>query len=90
MLASVRAEDARITNHPLKNCAAEMKQRQLCGEIVLNVLSAEDIQSLLRDRFTPNQFPHEFAFLIRKRTDGHPLFTVSLLDFLAASGDLSA
>jgi DNA-binding winged helix-turn-helix (wHTH) protein/tetratricopeptide (TPR) repeat protein len=89
LLATFRPEDIRITNHALKNCAADLKARRLCDEIALDALSTEEIHILLGQRFTPHRFPEEFAFLIRKRTDGQPLFTVSLLDFLAASGDIT-
>ena len=88
LLATVRPEDIRMTKHPLNNWAADMKARQLCDEIELTVLNAEEVGNLLNQRFDPNQFPNEFASLIWKRTDGHPLFTVSLLDFLADSGDI--
>jgi DNA-binding winged helix-turn-helix (wHTH) protein/predicted ATPase len=88
LLATVRPEDIRKTKHPLKNWAADMKARQLCDEIELTVLNAGEVGNLLNQRFDPNLFPNEFASLIWKRTDGHPLFTVSLLDFLAGSGDI--
>ena len=88
LLATVRPEHIQMPAHALKNCIANMKTRQSCDEIVLDALSEDEIRTLLCRRFEPNQFPDEFASLIRKRTDGHPLFTVSLLDFLAGSGDI--
>ena len=88
VLATVRPEDIQIPNHALKNCIADMKARQSCDEIVLDALTEDEVRILLCRRFEPNQFPDEFASLIWKRTDGNPLFTVSLLDFLACSGDI--
>lgn len=88
LLATVRPEHIQMPVHALKNCIADMKTRQSCGEIVLDALSEDEIRILLYRRFEPNVFPDEFASLIRKRTDGHPLFTVSLLDFLAGSDDI--
>jgi DNA-binding winged helix-turn-helix (wHTH) protein/predicted ATPase len=88
VLATVRPEDIQIPKHALKNCIADMKARQSCDEIVLDVLTDDEVYILLCRRFEPNQFPHEFASLICKRTDGNPLFTVCLLDFLACSGDI--
>jgi DNA-binding winged helix-turn-helix (wHTH) protein/tetratricopeptide (TPR) repeat protein len=88
VLATVRPEDIQIPNHALKNCIADMKAWQSCDEIVLDGLSDDEVRTLLCRRFAPNQFPDEFASLIQKRTDGNPLFTVSLLDFLACSGDI--
>ncbi len=88
VLATLRPEDIQIPNHALKNCIAEIKARHSCDEIVLDALTGEEVCILLCRRFEPNQFPREFASLIWKRTDGNPLFTVSLLDFLASSGDI--
>ncbi len=88
VLATVRPEDIQIPNHALKNCIADIKARQSCDEIVLDALTDDEVCILLCRRFESNQFPREFASLIWKRTDGNPLFTVSLLDFLACSGDI--
>ncbi|HEY7307657.1 MAG TPA: AAA family ATPase [Bryobacteraceae bacterium] len=88
LLATVRPEDIQIPNHALKNCIADMKARQSCDEIVLDALTEDEVCILLCRRFEPNQFPNGFASLIWKRTDGNPLFTVSLLDFLASSDDI--
>jgi tetratricopeptide (TPR) repeat protein len=88
LLATVRPESIQLPNHALKNCIADMKARQLCDEIALDALTENEVCILLCRRFEPNQFPDEFASLVCKRTDGNPLFTVSLLDFLAGSGDI--
>ena len=85
----MRPEDVQVKNHPLKNCKIEMQAHQQCDEISLDVLSAEDIANLIRLRFSPNDFPDELPRLIRRRTDGQPLFTVSLLDFLRDRGDIA-
>ena len=88
MLATVRPEHIHIPNHALKNCIADIKAQHSCDEIMLDALTDDEVYILLCRRFEPNQFPHEFASLIRERTDGHPLFTVSLLDFLVGSGEI--
>ncbi|HLK65082.1 MAG TPA: AAA family ATPase [Bryobacteraceae bacterium] len=89
LLATFRPEDLEIAHHPLKNCKVEMQAHQECDEIVLGALNAEEIGNLLDRRFHPNQFPGELAGVIRQRTDGQPLFTVSLLEFLAIHGDIA-
>lgn len=89
LLVTFRPEDLQIGNHPLKNCKVEMQAHQQCDEIALDVLKTEDIANYLNLRFSPNDFPGELAGLIRKRTDGQPLFTVSLLEFLAVRGDIA-
>jgi tetratricopeptide (TPR) repeat protein len=89
LLATLRPEALSSANQPLKNCKIEMQVHQQCDEIALGVLSAEEIGNLLDIRFQPNEFPAELASVIHRRTDGQPLFTVSLLEFLALHGDVA-
>jgi DNA-binding winged helix-turn-helix (wHTH) protein/tetratricopeptide (TPR) repeat protein len=89
LVVTVRPEDAEIANHPLRNCWIEMQAHQQCDDIALGLLSPEDICNLLNLRFNPNDFPSELSGLIRRRTDGQPLFTVSLLEFLASRGAIA-
>jgi len=89
LVATLRPEDAEIRNHPLRNCRIEMQAHQQCDEIALALLNPEDIGNLLNLRFNPNDFPSDLIALIRKRTDGQPLFTVSLLEFLAGRGAIA-
>jgi len=89
LLATFRPEDLQAANHPLRNCKVEMQAHQQCDEIALGVLGAEEIGKLLDIRFQPNEFPRELAAVIHRRTDGQPLFTVSLLEFLARQGDIA-
>ena len=89
LVATLRPEDVEIGNHPVRNCRIEMQAHQQCDEIALDLLSPEDIRNLLNLRFAPNDFPGDLAGLIRKRTDGQPLFTISLLEFLASHGAIA-
>jgi predicted ATPase/DNA-binding winged helix-turn-helix (wHTH) protein len=89
LLVTCRPEDLQIHNHPLKNCWIDMQARGLADEVALAVLSEVDVARLLDLRFHPNDFPAELAGVIWKRTDGQPLFTVSLLEFLAPGGDVA-
>jgi predicted ATPase/DNA-binding winged helix-turn-helix (wHTH) protein len=88
LLATFRPEDLQTGNHPLRNCKVELQAHQECDEIALGVLSTHEIANLLDKRFHPNEFPPELASAIHRRTDGHPLFTVSLLEFLARQGEI--
>ena len=89
LLATFRPEGLQMGNHPLQNSKVEMQAHQECDEIALGVLGAEDVASLLDLRFHPNQFPPELAGVIHQRTDGQPLFTVSLVEFLALHGEIA-
>jgi predicted ATPase/DNA-binding winged helix-turn-helix (wHTH) protein len=89
LLVTFRPEDLRIGNHPLKTCKIEMQAHQQCDEIALDALNVENIANYLDLRFRPNDFPGELAGLIWKKTEGQPLFTVSLLEFHAGRGDIA-
>src|SRR5262245_35339054 len=85
LVGTFRPEDVERTNHPLKNCKREMHAHKLCEEIALELLGREQIASYLDARFDPNNFPREFASLIARKTEGHPLFATSLVQFLTAA-----
>jgi serine/threonine protein kinase/tetratricopeptide (TPR) repeat protein len=84
-----RPEDIERSNHPLKNFKAEMQSHKLCDEIVLGALSPEHIAEYLDATFSPNDFPAELTSLIHEKTEGHPLFATSLLQYLGERGDIA-
>jgi predicted ATPase len=89
VIGTFRPVDLQLSNHPLRNYKREMAAHQLCEEVALGQLGKEDIASYLNARFAPNDFPPEFAALIERKTEGHPLFAANLTQFLAERGDLT-
>src|SRR3989454_7026576 len=89
IVGTFRPEDLERTNHPLKNYKAEMQAHKLCEEIALGSLSQEHIARYLKAHFAPNDFPLGLSALIQQKTEGHPLFATSLLQFLAERGDIA-
>lgn len=84
-----RPEDIERSNHPLKSYKAEMQAHRLCEEVALDSLSTTHIQDYLNVTFSPHSFPQEFAAHIHERTEGHPLFATSLLQYLHERGDIA-
>jgi tetratricopeptide (TPR) repeat protein len=84
-----RPEDVERSNHPLKDYKAEMQARKLCDEIALDLLTTSHIQDYLNATFSPNDFPSEFAKHIHDKTEGHPLFATSLMQYLHERGDIA-
>jgi predicted ATPase/DNA-binding winged helix-turn-helix (wHTH) protein len=82
-------DEVELKDHPLKNCKREMLAHGECEEIGLEMLSRNDVALLLDLRFAPNGFPPEFAGLIRQKTEGHPLFTTSLVQYLLERGSIA-
>ena len=55
-------------------------------EIALDDLGVDAVAEYLERRFAGSRFPPEVARLLRERTDGNPLFLVTLVDHLLARG----
>jgi Predicted ATPase len=88
LVGTFRPEDIERSNHPLKSCTAEMKMHKLCEEIPLDSLSREHIIDYLNFTFKPNDFPSNLADHLHEKTEGHPLFTTNLLQYLSERGDI--
>ena len=89
IVGTFRPADLERGNHPLKNYKREMQAHKLCEEIALGLLTPEHIAGYLDARFAPNDFSRELATLIERKTEGHPLFAASLVQFLAERGDIA-
>ncbi len=88
LVGTFRPEDVERSNHPLKSYRAEMKMHRLCEEIPLDSLSREHIVDYLNATFSPNDFPSNLADHLHAKTEGHPLFTTNLLQYLSERGDI--
>ena len=89
VIGTFRPEDVERSGHPLKSYKLEMQSHKLCEEIALGSLSYEHVASYLDLRFSPNDFPRELPALIQRKTEGHPLFATSLVQFLSERGDIA-
>jgi serine/threonine protein kinase/tetratricopeptide (TPR) repeat protein len=88
LAATFRPEDLERSNHPLKSYKAEMQAHRLCEEIALGSLTVSHIDEYLNVTFAPNDFPGELAAHLYQKTEGHPLFTTNLLQYLSERGDI--
>ncbi|MBA3321230.1 MAG: AAA family ATPase, partial [Pyrinomonadaceae bacterium] len=88
IVGTFRPDDVELSDHPLKSYMVEMRAHNLCEEIALGALDAEHVARYLDARFSPHDFPAELSALIGRKTEGHPLFATSLVDFLAGSGGI--
>jgi serine/threonine protein kinase/tetratricopeptide (TPR) repeat protein len=88
LIGTFRPEDIERSSHPLKSYLAEMKMHKLCEEIPLDSLSREHIIDYLNVTFKPNDFPDNLADHLHEKTEGHPLFTTNLLQYLSERGDI--
>ena len=58
-------------------------------EIRLGPLQAKDIGAYLDATLAPHHFPDDLKRLLERRTEGHPLFLHSLVQFLCERGDIA-
>nr|MDQ3819678.1 AAA family ATPase [Acidobacteriota bacterium] len=89
IVGTFRPEEVELTSHPLKTYKIEMKAHNQCEEIALAPLGQEHILGYLDSQFEPNDFPRELSSLIQRKTEGHPLFATSLVQYMAERGDIA-
>ena len=88
LLGTFRAADLGPKS-PLRALAADLGARGRCQEIALEPLGVESVARYLDARFPNHELPASLAERLHRRTEGHPLFTASAVDFLVERGDLA-
>jgi len=83
VLATYRPE-GRSTEHPLKALKQDLVVRQLCTELALPPLSKPAVKQLLSRRLGQEELPPGLDGFIYQRSEGNPLFVLSLLEHVIA------
>ena len=86
VLATYRPVELVLTHHPLRAVAQRLGAHRQCAEVTLDDLGVDAVAEYLERRFAGSRFPPEVARLVRERSDGNPLFLVTLVDHLLACG----
>ena len=86
VLGTYRPADVMVRGHPLPSVQQELHIHGQCEEVALTFLSLSEVARYLAMRFPQHGFPDEFAQMIHWRTDGNPLFIVSVVESLVAQG----
>ena len=89
VVGTLRPGDLEAANHPLRACRVDLLTERHCQEIALSPLGPEQVAAYLDARFTGHRFPADLARSVHRRTDGHPLFVVSIVDLLVSRGDVA-
>ena len=84
IVGTYRPVDVILNDHPLKGVKRELQAHNLCHELPLEYLAEDVIAEYLSARFPRNQFPSSFRRTIYQRTEGNPLFMVTLLEYLCS------
>jgi DNA-binding winged helix-turn-helix (wHTH) protein/predicted ATPase/type II secretory pathway predicted ATPase ExeA len=86
VLATYRPAELILARHPLRAVSQRLVARLGCSELALDDLEVKAVAEYLERRFAGSHFPSEVARLVRERTDGNPLFLVTLVDHLLTRG----
>jgi hypothetical protein len=75
-----------VREHPLQALKLDLMLHRQCVELPLELLSAADVAQYLEERFGEWACPAALAQALHRRTDGHPLFLVTVVDALVQQG----
>jgi predicted ATPase len=92
VVASYRPTDVIVRSHPLREVKQELSLHGDCRELHLGLLSEDAVHQYLARRFDLGSVSgslHELARAIHHRTDGNPLFMVSVVDDVLRRGGLA-
>jgi predicted ATPase/DNA-binding winged helix-turn-helix (wHTH) protein len=82
LLATYRPVDVIVRAHPLHALKLDLTLHRQCAELPLQLFSAADVAQYLALRFGVGVCPAALAEALHRRTDGHPLFLVTVVDAL--------
>ena len=88
VLGTYRPVEAIVHQHPLRTVVQDLRRHGYTTELPLALLSVEAVETYLVARFPRQQFPVALAPWLHQRTDGQPLFLVTLVQALMERGVL--
>lgn len=88
VLGTYRPVEAIVHDHPLHAVKRELQLHGYCRELPLAPLSEAAVAAYLTARFPGCTFPDALIGRLYQRTDGNPLFLVSVVTHLVAQGAL--
>jgi DNA-binding winged helix-turn-helix (wHTH) protein/predicted ATPase len=97
VIGTYRPVDVLVRDHPLKGVKQELLLHGQCAELPLEMLAEKMVTQYLEERFlvgthgqgrsqTETIPLQKLARIVHRRTDGNPLFMVTLVDYLVAQG----
>jgi DNA-binding winged helix-turn-helix (wHTH) protein/tetratricopeptide (TPR) repeat protein len=88
VLGTYRPVEAIVTAHPLRSLTHELRGRGQCEELLLDYLCEDAVAAYLAGRCPGHEIPVGLARMLHQRTDGNPLFLVTLVTTLVREGKL--
>ncbi len=82
VLATYRSVEAIMRNHPVRLVTQELQQGGQGGFLALAYLTEASVAAYLTQRFGDTSEPEQWASLLYQRTNGNPLFLITLVEEL--------
>ncbi|MGH7821163.1 MAG: AAA family ATPase, partial [Candidatus Binatia bacterium] len=86
VIGTYRPAELILAEHPLRPVGQRLAASRQAGEVALDDLGDDAVAEYLERRFAGSRFPRAVARRLHERTDGNPLFLVTLVDHLIARG----
>jgi predicted ATPase len=86
VLGTYRPAELIIHDHPLKMVKQELMIHGQCTEVPLGGLRREAVAAYLARRQAAPEGREDIAAFVYRRTEGHPLFMVQVVDYLEQQG----
>jgi predicted ATPase len=88
VIATHRPADVALAGHPLRLVEQDLLVHRLCHRVHLEPLEEEDIAEYLVGESSERSAPHGLAALLKRHSDGNPLFMLAALEHLQQRGFL--
>ena len=88
VLGTYRPVEAIVSAQPLRALALELKGRRQCEEMLLDYLPEEAVAAYLSGRCPGGEPPAGLARTLHRRSEGNPLYLVTMVDTLVREGKL--
>jgi predicted ATPase len=75
-----------VREHPVRAVVSELEQHGQCDHLTLDYFSEDDVVTYVRQRFGAKPLPAGFTSVLHQRTNGNPLFFITVLDDLLRQG----
>lgn len=82
VLATYRPVEVILSRHPLKTVKQELSTHRQCQELALEFLNESAVEQYLNTCMRDDPLAHQLAPVVHQRTEGNPLFMVSVMDYL--------
>ena len=86
IVGTYRPVDAILAENPIRSVHQELLRQGRCQNIAVEPLPAGDVGDLVARRFGAAPFTGRLGEIVHRRTEGHPLFVVSMLEDLVSQG----